>query len=260
MAPKVLFVLTSHDHFADGSPTGWWLVRPSLCPSHCPYPQIPRERNTIKTNTAITQSELAHPYAILSPHTSITIASPKGGVAPLDQKSVAQAEGDTVSLSFLNDQKSLWENTVPLSSITDVDSYAAIFFVGGHGPMFDLASDATSHALIRAFHEKNKVIAAVCHGPSALAGVTLEDGRPLLEGLKVTGFTDSEEKAVGVTVPWSLEQKLDQASAGGFQRAEADWAPYVEIAKHGKIITGQNPASAEGVGKAILEAIQGKTT
>lgn len=229
MAPKVLFVLTSHDKFADGSPTGWWL------------------------------SELAHPYAILSPHTEITIASPNGGAAPLDQKSVAQAEGDTVSLDFLNTQKSLWENTVPLSSITDTSPYSAIFFVGGHGPMFDLATDATSHALIRSFHDSNKIISAVCHGPSALVGVKLDDGRFLLEGLKVTGFTDSEERAVGVTVPWSLEQRLDQASGGGFQKG-GDWQPYVEVAKHGKVITGQNPASAEAVGKAILEALQGKTT
>ena len=142
-----------------------------------------------------------------------------------------------------------------LSSITGhVDEYAVIFFVGGHGPMFDLPTNPTSQALVREFHDKDKIIAAVCHGPAALINVRLADGRFLLEGLKVTGLTDSEERAIGVEVPFSLEQRLDQSSGGGFVRAE-DFASKVEVGRHGKLITGQNPASAEGVGKAIYEAL-----
>ena len=124
--------------------------------------------------------------------------------------------------------------------------------------MFDLATDETSHALIRDFYAKGKIIAAVCHGPVALANVKLDDGRYLLEGLKVTGFSDSEERAVGVEVPFSLEQRLDQASGGGYVKGE-DWASKVEVGKHGKLITGQNPASAEAVGKAIYEALFGES-
>jgi putative intracellular protease/amidase len=205
--------------------------------------------------TNFSQSEFAHPYNILAPHTSITVASPKGGAAPLDPNSVAAAADDTASQTFLSKETSLWESTVPLSSVSAAD-YAAIIFVGGHGPMFDLATDATSHALIRDFYAQDKVIAAVCHGPAALINVVLEDGKPLLEGLKVTGFTDSEERAVGVEVPFSLEQRLDQASGGGFVRA-GDWQSNVEVGRHGKFITGQNPTSAEAVGKAVYEALFG---
>lgn len=148
---------------------------------------------------------------------------------------------------------------MPLSSLAGhASEYAAIFFVGGHGPMFDLAHSEVSQALILEFHAANKIIAAVCHGPAALAHVRLPDGRYLLEGLKVTGFTDSEERATGVEVPYSLEQRLDQASGGGFVKADQDWGVKVEVGRHGKLITGQNPASAEGVGKAIYEAIFGE--
>lgn len=147
---------------------------------------------------------------------------------------------------------------MPLSSITGhASEYAAILFVGGHGPMFDLADDTISQALVREFYTQNKIISSVCHGPAALVNVKLDDGRYLLEGLKVTGFSDSEEAQVGVEVPWSLEKRLDQASGGGFVKG-ADWGPYVEVAKHGKVITGQNPASAEAVGKAIYKEIFGK--
>lgn len=147
---------------------------------------------------------------------------------------------------------------MPLSSLAGkAGDFEAILFVGGHGPMFDLATDETCHALILDFHAKNKVIAAVCHGPAALANVREEDGRYLLEGTKVTGFSDSEEQSIGISVPFSLEQRLDIASGGGFVKGE-DWAPKVEIGRHGKLITGQNPASAELVGKAIYDALSGK--
>jgi len=226
--PKVLFVLTSQDKLPNGQPTGWWL------------------------------SEFAHPYTVLSSSTSITIASPKGGLAPLDPKSVSVSADDVVATTFLEKSSSLWEKTVTLASVAGhADEYAAIFYVGGHGPMYDLAHNEDSQKLVLEFYDKGKIIAAVCHGPVALAHVTLPDGRFLLEGLKVTGLSDSEEKGTGVEVPFSLEQRLDQASGGGYVRTE-DWGVKVEVGRHGKLITGQNPASAEAVGKAIHEAIFGE--
>jgi len=235
MAPKVLVVLSSAGKTHTGEPTGWWL------------------------------GEFAHPYDVLTKEgqTEITVASPAGGAAPLDPKSVAFAteNKDKISENFLNKHKDLWEKTVPLSSIKGhANEYEAIFFVGGHGPMFDLASDKTSQDLIREFYNKNKIIAAVCHGPVALAQVELDDGKKLLEGQMVTGLTDSEERGAGVQVPFSLEKRLDIASGGGFVRSENDWEPKVVISRHGRLITGQNPASATGVGQAIYDAIFGDVT
>ena len=256
--PKVLFVLTSADKMPTGESTGWWLV--CFSPSSSPLlPSISLPKSTFNLSQLTPyKSEFAHPYTILAPHANITIASPKGGPAPLDSNSVAHAKStnDSVSATFLSTQSSLWETTVPLSTITGhAGEYAAIFFVGGHGPMVDLANDPESIALIREFYSADKVIAAVCHGPAALINVRLDDGRHLLEGLNVTGFTDSEEANTGVKVPFSLQQRLDQASGGGFVRGE-DWKEMVEVGRHGKLITGQNPGSAAAVGGAILEAIK----
>ncbi|KFZ02785.1 hypothetical protein V502_11501 [Pseudogymnoascus sp. VKM F-4520 (FW-2644)] len=182
---------------------------------------------------SIPLSEFAHPYAVLAPHTSITVASPKGGTALIDPNSLSQVIKDRISRDFLAKNKSLWGNTVRLSSL----AAEAVLFVGGHGPMFDLATDSTSHTLIQDFHAKNKIIAAVCHGPSALANVVQEDERFLLEGLKVTDFADSEERRVGIEVPFSLGQMLGQASGGGFVKGD-EWAPMVEIGTRERLITG----------------------
>jgi len=121
--------------------------------------------------------------------------------------------------------------------------------------MFDLAIDTTSHALINEFYAANKIVSAVCHGPAALINVKLPSGEYLLSGSKVTGFSNSEETAVGLmeAMPFSLEDKLKTASGGKFEKASSDWAPHIVV--DGKIITGQNPASAAGVGKALYEAI-----
>lgn len=122
--------------------------------------------------------------------------------------------------------------------------------------MFDLAHSSDSHALINEFHEAGKVVAAVCHGPAALAYVKTKDGKWLLDGREVTGFSNSEEDAVGLSsaMPFMLEDQLQTASGGNFKKASADWGAYVVTS--GNVITGQNPASAAGVGEAILKAVQ----
>ena len=123
--------------------------------------------------------------------------------------------------------------------------------------MFDLATDATSHKLINEFYTSNKVISAVCHGPAALTHVKIPGGGYLLDGQPVTGFSNSEEDAVGLTsaMPFSLEDKLNEATGGKFEKAGSDWGAKVVVAKDGKLITGQNPASAGPVGEAIKKAI-----
>ena len=127
--------------------------------------------------------------------------------------------------------------------------------------MFDLATDETSHKLINEFYTDNKIVSAVCHGPAALTHVKLSSGGYLLDGQPVTGFSNSEEDAVQLTqyMPFKLEDALNKASGGKFVKA-ADWAPKVVVARNGRLITGQNPASATGVGKAIYDAIFGELT
>jgi len=231
MAPKVLFVLTSHDKMGNtGNPTGWYLP------------------------------EFAHPYEVLAPHTEITIASPLGGAAPLDPSSVEAFKSDAVSVKFLKDRESLWKNTEKLSSFLGMaGEFEAIFFVGGHGPMFDLATDETSHKLLNEFYTHNKIISAVCHGPAALTHVKLPSGGYLLDGQPVTGFSNTEEDAVGLSsaMPFSLEDKLNEATGGKFEKAKEDWSSHVVVARGGRLITGQNPASAGPLGEKVYEAIFG---
>jgi len=234
MAPKVLFVLTSQDKLGNtGKPTGWYLP------------------------------EFAHPYEVLEPHVQIVVASPKGGVAPLDPSSVEAFKSDASSTKFLNTKEELWKNTHKLESfLGHANEYEAIFFVGGHGPMFDLAKDVTSHKLINEFWARNKIVSAVCHGPAALAYVKLPSGQYLLSGQPVTGFSNSEEDQVGMSkeMPFLLEDQLNTASGGKFVKAEAAWGPKVVVSGDGRIITGQNPASAGPVGQAIYDAIFGDLT
>ncbi|TVY32241.1 Glyoxalase, partial [Lachnellula subtilissima] len=189
--------------------------------------------------------EFAHPYEVLAPHTQISIASPLGGAAPLDPSSVEASTSDAVSVKFLKDRESLWKNTEKLSSFL--------------GPMFDLATDATSHTLINEFYTHNKIISAVCHGPAALTHVKLPSGGFLLDGQPVTGFSNAEEDAVGLSavMPFSLEDKLSEASGGRFEKAKEAWSPHVVIAREGRLITGQNPASAGPLGQKVYEAIFG---
>ncbi|KAJ5565927.1 hypothetical protein N7535_007565 [Penicillium sp. DV-2018c] len=213
MTPKVLVVLTSHDKLGNtGNPTGWYLP------------------------------EFAHPHEVLHNKVSLTIASPKGGEAPLDPSSVKMFESDPVSSTFLKEQKSLWTNTHKLSEmIPRVSEFDAIFYVGGHGPMFDLTENKDSIALIEAFAAAGKPVAAVCHGPCVLLHATAPSGEPLIKGVLVTGFSNEEEDQMKLSaaMPFMLETQLGRAAGTG-----------------STIITGQNPASASKVGQEILKALK----
>jgi len=230
---KVLFVLTSHDKLGDsGIQTGWYLP------------------------------EFAHPYDVLSPHVHVVVASPKGGEAPLDEGSIEAFKSDESSVKFLNSKQALWKNTEKLSNLLGhAHEFEAIFFVGGHGPMYDLADNETSHKLINEFYAHNKVVAAVCHGPAALARVKLPSGEYLIKGQPVGGFTNDEEDASGKSkyMPFMLEDELNNNSGGKFVKAEP-WHAKVVVGRSGRLITGQNPASAGPVGKAIYDAIFGELT
>ncbi|KAI5776654.1 class I glutamine amidotransferase-like protein [Geopyxis carbonaria] len=226
--PSVLFVLTSHKELGTtGKPTGWYLP------------------------------EFAHPYHVLAPVTNITVASPAGGEAPLDPASVEGFKADAVSMDFLKQNEATWKETEKLSNfIGKVADFDAIFFVGGHGPMWDLSNSSDSFKLIREFAEADKIVSAVCHGPAALANVKLSDGSYLVNGHEVTAFTNVEEDQVGLTavMPFLLESVLKDHGAV-FVNAEKPWDEKVVVAKGGKLITGQNPASATGVGEAIKKAL-----
>ncbi|PSS02155.1 class I glutamine amidotransferase-like protein [Coniella lustricola] len=228
MAPKILIVLTSHDQMGtSGKPTGWYLP------------------------------ELAHPYdAFVKAGIEMDFASPKGGHAPLDPASVELFKEDASSTSFLNEHKDLWETTRPLSELASsspaaADKYDAIFYPGGHGPMYDLANDTTSQKLIAEFAAKGKIVAAVCHGPAAFVNV-----KGLLEGKEVTGFSNAEEDQVQLSqyMPFMLEDALQKASGGKYVKAAESWSENVVVS--GNVITGQNPGSAHKIGEEIVKALK----
>merc|ERR1711939_138876 len=227
---KVIFVLSSHDTLGEtGKPTGWYLP------------------------------EAAHPaHEMAEKNVQITWVSPKGGKAPLDPSSVEASKDDQASQKFLKEEIAVTEKTEKLADyIGKSGDYDALFYVGGHGPMFDLAKDETSHALAREFAEAGKVVSAVCHGPAALAYVKLSDGSYLIKDAEVTGFSNTEEDTVQLSkyMPFMLEDALKQ-NGGKYVKADQDWGEKVVVSgKDGKLITGQNPASAAAVGKAIFKAI-----
>lgn len=223
---KLLMVLTSHDQLGDtGRKTGFWL------------------------------EELAAPYYVFKDagH-EIVLASPKGGQPPLDPKSNEPEFQTDLTRRFEADAeaKAALAKTVPLSTVKAED-FDSVFYPGGHGPMWDLAEDPASIKLIEAFDRAGKTFALVCHAPGALRHVKAADGEPLVKGKDVTGFTDTEEEAVGLTkvVPFLVEDELKRLG-GNFSKA-ADWQPYVLTA--GRLITGQNPASSGPAAKALLEAL-----
>lgn len=202
--------------------------------------------------TAASQPELAHPYDELASTAELVLASPKGGVAPLDPSSVEAFKDDQSSKNFL--AKKLWENTAPLKDFVGRSSeFAAIFYPGGHGPMYDLVDDKDSIALIEEFYKAGKPVSAVCHGPTVFANVKI-DGKPLVEGREVTGFTNEEETMVGLAdaMPFLLEDRL-KAVGAKWSQADAAWGEKVVV--DGQIITGQNPASAKAIGAALAKAI-----
>lgn len=221
-------VLTSHDQLGDtGRKTGFWL------------------------------EELAAPYYVFKDAgAQITLASPKGGQPPLDPVSNAPDSQTDDTRRFEADAEATAQlaDTVPLDSVTPAE-FDAVFYPGGHGPLWDLAEDAHSIALIEGFLAANKQVALVCHAPGALRRVKNPDGTPLVQGKRVTGFTDTEEEAVGLTqiVPFLVEAEL-RALGGAFERTD-DWG--VQVVQDGLLITGQNPASSGPAAEKLLAALKG---
>lgn len=224
---KLLMVLTSHDRLGDtGKKTGFWL------------------------------EEFAAPYyALKDAGAEITLASPRGGQPPLDPKS-DEPDAQTDATGRFKSDEAAQEALASTHRLSDVraDDFDAVFFPGGHGPMWDLAEDRASIGLIEAFAQADKPIGAVCHAPAVFRHVKGVDGAFLIKGRKVTGFTNTEEEGVGLTevVPFLLEDML-KANGGDYSRG-ADWQPY--IVTDGKLVTGQNPASSEGAAEALLKLLK----
>lgn len=223
---KILTVLTSHDQLGQtGRKTGFWL------------------------------EELAAPYYVFKDAgAEVVLASPKGGQPPLDPKSNEPDFQTEATHRFEADAEAnaSLASTIRLDSV-NLQDYDAVFYPGGHGPLWDLAEDKNSINLISSTLEAGKPLALVCHAPGVLRHVKNADGTPLVQGKKVTGFTNSEEAAVGLTevVPFLVEDEL--TNRGGIYSKIGDWQSYV--VQDGLLITGQNPASSSEAAKALLQAL-----
>ncbi|WP_276723395.1 type 1 glutamine amidotransferase domain-containing protein [Pantoea septica] len=223
---KVLMVLTSHDRLGDtGRKTGFWL------------------------------EELAAPYyAFKDAGAEITLASPQGGNPPLDPISNEPDFQTELTHRFEADEeaKAQLASTVRLESVSASD-FDTVFYPGGHGPLWDLAEDQHSIALIESFIAAQKPVALVCHAPGVLRHVKTAEGRPLVEGKKVTGFANSEEEGVGLTniVPFLVEDEL--IAKGGLYSKGEDWGSWV--VQDGLLITGQNPGSSAATAAQLLKAL-----
>jgi putative intracellular protease/amidase len=220
---NILMVLTSHDQLGDtGKKTGFWL------------------------------EEFAAPYYVFKDAgVALTLASPKGGQPPLDPKSDAADAQTDATRRFGKDPQAqaALANTARLATLAAAD-YDALFYPGGHGPLWDLADDTHSIGLIETFHASGKPVGAVCHAPAALRHAKTPDGVPLVRDKPVTGFSNSEEAAIGLTevVPFLVEDMLKKN--GGRYSKGPDWQSHVVVA--GTLITGQNPASSEAAARALL--------
>ena len=225
---KVLFVLTSHDKLGNtGEKTGFWI------------------------------EEFAAPYYELADKgVIITIASPLGGQPPIDPKSSdpSSATEDTKRFDKDIELQAKLSKTHKLADVNQAD-YDAVFYPGGHGPLWDLAEDKKSIALIEAFYTNKKPVAFVCHSPGALKNVKV-NGEYLVKGKKVTGFSNAEEEAVGLTkvVPFLLEDAL-QTNGATYSKV-GDWQPYA--VEDGLLITGKNPASSKLVAEKLLNQLNSK--
>jgi putative intracellular protease/amidase len=223
---KVLMVLTSHDQLGNtGRKTGFWL------------------------------EELAAPYYVFKEAgAEITLASPKGGRPPLDPKSNEPEFRTELTVRFEKDAaaEAQLDKTVRLNSVKQ-DDFDTVFYPGGHGPLWDIAEDKDSIKLIESFLAAGKPIAIVCHSPGALRHVKTPDGKPLVEGKEVTGFTNGEEEAVGLTkvVPFLVEDEL--LRLGATFSKKKNWAVHVT---DGLLITGQNPASSGPAAKTLLAKLK----
>lgn len=218
--PNILIVVTSHDRIDAEHPTGLWF------------------------------EEFAVPYTkFRAAGYDITVASPRGGDTPIDARSL---EGYEPSVTNEAAKVALRE-TRKLDADVQAQAFAAIFFPGGHGTMFDLPDNPQLQRLVREFAEADKVIASVCHGPACLVGVMLRDGTAFVKGRKVTAFTDSEERAVQLdkAMPFLLESRLRDQGAE-FVPA-ADWADNIVV--DGKLVTGQNPQSSGSAADAMIKLL-----
>ncbi|MFD3300085.1 type 1 glutamine amidotransferase domain-containing protein [Aquipseudomonas alcaligenes] len=224
---KILLVLTSHDQLGNtGHKTGFWL------------------------------EEFASPYYVFKDAgAQITLASPKGGQPPIDPKSDASDAQTAATRRFAEDAEAqrLLATSLPLAQVRAED-FDALFYPGGHGPLWDLAEDSTSIALIERFIALGKPVGAVCHAPGVLRHVKAADGTPLVRGKRVTGFSNSEEDAVALTdvVPFLVEDMLKDH--GGVYGRAADWHSHVEV--DGLLVTGQNPASSDASAEALLTLVE----
>ena len=223
---KILMVLTSHDQLGNtGKKTGFWV------------------------------EEFAAPYYVLADAgAEITLASPKGGQPPIDPMSTKE-DAQTEATKRFDKDTELQKKLSLTKKLEDIDAkdFDAVFYPGGHGPVWDLANSLKSIALIEDFHNQMKPMAFVCHAPAVLGNV--EDHKePFVRGKNVTGFSNSEEEAVGLTevVPFLVEDKMNQMGAN-YSKGE-DWSSYVMV--DGKLITGQNPASSEKAARELLKMLQ----
>lgn len=219
-APRILVVVTSHGDI-DGMPT-----------------------------TGVWFSEFSEPYDILrGAGAEVTVASPRGGPAPVDPRGYPSAQ----EIASVRDALCALNATVPLSRIQARD-FDGVFFPGGHGPMFDLATDPLAKALIAGFWSEGKPVGAVCHGPAALLGVTLADGSTLLAGRRVTGYSKAEDAADALFahMPFSLQQHMQDE--GAHFVAQPPRSAHVET--DGLLVTGQNPASAAVTARAFVSVLQ----
>ena len=224
---KILMVLSSHDKLGDtGRKTGFWL------------------------------EEFAAPYYVFTDAgAQVTLVSPKGGQPPLDPKSDEPDAQTDATRRFKADvaAQSALAHTGRLADVSG-DGFDAVFYPGGHGPLWDVAEDKNSIRLIEATIAAGKPVAAVCHAPAVLRHVRGADGSPLVKGRKVTGFTNSEEAAVQLSaiVPFLVEDMLIEK--GGHYSKAADWQPHV--VRDGLLITGQNPASSEAAAVSLLDKLK----
>ncbi|HEY9275141.1 MULTISPECIES: type 1 glutamine amidotransferase domain-containing protein [Achromobacter] len=225
---NILIVLTSHDTLGNtGRKTGFWL------------------------------EEFAAPYyAFIDAGAQVTLASPAGGQPPLDPKSDDPDAQTDDTRRFRQDQDAQRQlaATLRLAQVQAAD-YDAVFYPGGHGPLWDLAEDPNSVALIETMLAAGKPVAAVCHAPGVLRHAKTADAKPLVQGRQVTGFSNAEEAAVQLSdvVPFLVEDELKQL--GGLYTSGPDWQPHV--VGDGLLVTGQNPASSVGVAKALLDRLKG---
>jgi len=222
---KILMVLTSHDQLGNtGRKTGFWL------------------------------EEFAAPYFVFrDAGVELTLASPKGGQPPIDPKSDLPEEQTPAMTRFKQDAEARKQlsQTVKLSDMKSKD-FDSIFYVGGHGPMWDIVDNPDAIALIESFYNSGKPVAAVCHSSAVLHRVMYQ-GELLVKGKRVTGFTDGEEAAVDLThvVPFLVEDELRRI--GALYEKAADWAPFALV--DGRVVTGQNPASSTTAAKALIELL-----